>query len=218
MSPRRRRAPTPTRPTSLRSQFAGAAPTPDLRPERRSSWPDVAACSSATIAGPPRAPTVVMLHGWTATADLNFFTCYRPLADHYRVVGVRPSWPRTGDPHPQGVPAGGLCRRRGGSRRRSSGSTRSSPSATRWADRSRSSCGIATATGSMGWCLRDRSVLRRATPRAAVVRRIDRAGDASPALRLPRPGPGSPTRCTSSAGTSRSGRGPPNRSHVTIGG
>jgi len=32
------------------------------------------------------APTVVMLHGWTATADLNFYTCYRPLADHYRVI------------------------------------------------------------------------------------------------------------------------------------
>ena len=38
------------------------------------------------IAGPPGAPTVVLLHGWTASADLNWFTCYGPLSDHYRVV------------------------------------------------------------------------------------------------------------------------------------
>jgi 3-oxoadipate enol-lactonase len=38
------------------------------------------------IAGPPGAPTVVLLHGWTATADINFHTCYRPLAEHFRVV------------------------------------------------------------------------------------------------------------------------------------
>ncbi len=36
--------------------------------------------------GPPGAPTIVLLHGWTATADLNWFKCYRPLADRYRVI------------------------------------------------------------------------------------------------------------------------------------
>lgn len=30
--------------------------------------------------------TVVLLHGWTATADLNFFTSFRPLAERYRVI------------------------------------------------------------------------------------------------------------------------------------
>lgn len=40
------------------------------------------------IAGPPNAPTVLLLHGWTASADLNWFTCYRPLAQHYRVVAL----------------------------------------------------------------------------------------------------------------------------------
>lgn len=29
-----------------------------------------------------------MLHGWTATADLNWFTCYEPLAKDWRVVAV----------------------------------------------------------------------------------------------------------------------------------
>jgi 3-oxoadipate enol-lactonase len=41
-----------------------------------------------TLDGPPHAPTVVLLHGWTATADLNWFTCYEPLAKHFRVVAL----------------------------------------------------------------------------------------------------------------------------------
>lgn len=31
-------------------------------------------------------PVVILLHGWTATADLNWFKCYETLAEHYRVV------------------------------------------------------------------------------------------------------------------------------------
>jgi pimeloyl-ACP methyl ester carboxylesterase len=38
--------------------------------------------------GPAGAPTVVLLHGWSASADLNWFTCYGPLAEHYRVVAL----------------------------------------------------------------------------------------------------------------------------------
>lgn len=38
--------------------------------------------------GPPGAPTVVLLHGWTVSADLNWFACYRPLAKHFRVVAI----------------------------------------------------------------------------------------------------------------------------------
>lgn len=41
-----------------------------------------------TLAGPVGAPTVVLLHGWTASADLNWFTCYRPLAEQFRVVAL----------------------------------------------------------------------------------------------------------------------------------
>ena len=40
------------------------------------------------LPGPPGAPVVVLLHGWTATADLNWFACFRPLADHYRVIAL----------------------------------------------------------------------------------------------------------------------------------
>ena len=41
-----------------------------------------------TMDGPAGAPTVLLLHGWTATADLNWFTCYHPLSEHYRVVAL----------------------------------------------------------------------------------------------------------------------------------
>jgi 3-oxoadipate enol-lactonase len=40
------------------------------------------------LAGPPGAPTVVLLHGWTATADLNWWAAYRPLAEHYHVLAL----------------------------------------------------------------------------------------------------------------------------------
>ncbi|MEK7292400.1 MAG: alpha/beta hydrolase [Actinomycetota bacterium] len=38
------------------------------------------------IAGPPGAPTLMLLHGWTATADLNWFTCFDALSEHFRVI------------------------------------------------------------------------------------------------------------------------------------
>jgi 3-oxoadipate enol-lactonase len=40
------------------------------------------------LEGPPGAPTVLLLHGWTATADLNWYPCYRPLGERYRVVAL----------------------------------------------------------------------------------------------------------------------------------
>ena len=38
------------------------------------------------LPGPAGAPTVILLHGWTATADINWFTCYQGLAEHARVI------------------------------------------------------------------------------------------------------------------------------------
>lgn len=40
------------------------------------------------LAGPAGAPTVVLLHGWTATADLNWWASYSPLAEHFHVVAM----------------------------------------------------------------------------------------------------------------------------------
>jgi 3-oxoadipate enol-lactonase len=33
-------------------------------------------------------PPVLLLHGWTASADLNWYAQYRPLAAHHRVIAV----------------------------------------------------------------------------------------------------------------------------------
>jgi 3-oxoadipate enol-lactonase len=38
------------------------------------------------FAGPPGAPAVMLLHGLGVTADINFFRCYRTLAERYRVL------------------------------------------------------------------------------------------------------------------------------------
>lgn len=36
----------------------------------------------------PDAPTLLLLHGWTASADLQFFTAYEALAEHFSFVAV----------------------------------------------------------------------------------------------------------------------------------
>jgi alpha-beta hydrolase superfamily lysophospholipase len=36
----------------------------------------------------PDAPTVLLLHGWTGSSDLQFFTAYEELAKDYSIVGV----------------------------------------------------------------------------------------------------------------------------------
>ena len=36
--------------------------------------------------GRPGAPVLALLHGWTATADLNWFKCYEGLGEHFRVI------------------------------------------------------------------------------------------------------------------------------------
>ena len=52
--------------------------------------------------GPQGAPTLILLHGWTATADLNWYTCFAELNKHFRVIapdhrghgrGIRSSGP-----------------------------------------------------------------------------------------------------------------------------
>jgi 3-oxoadipate enol-lactonase len=40
------------------------------------------------VMGPPGAPVLVLLHGWTATAALNWFPSFAPLARHFRVLAL----------------------------------------------------------------------------------------------------------------------------------
>lgn len=54
------------------------------------------------VAGPPGAPAVVLLHGWTVTADINFYTAYERLGEHFRIITIdhrgHGSGIRTNDP------------------------------------------------------------------------------------------------------------------------
>lgn len=59
---------------------------PDLPPGREVETARRGTFFVRELRGPPGAPTVVLLHGWTATADLNFFTCYAELGRHFRVI------------------------------------------------------------------------------------------------------------------------------------
>jgi len=40
------------------------------------------------VAGPPGAPTVVLLHGLSATGGLNWVSAFEPLGRHYRVIAI----------------------------------------------------------------------------------------------------------------------------------
>jgi pimeloyl-ACP methyl ester carboxylesterase len=40
------------------------------------------------LAGPPGAAVVALLHGWTATAALNWFPSFEPLSGHFRVLAL----------------------------------------------------------------------------------------------------------------------------------
>lgn len=63
--------------------------TPDLPPARFVELDGRGTVLVRDVGGPAGvaqdAPALCLLHGWTATADVNFFRCYAPLADHHRV-------------------------------------------------------------------------------------------------------------------------------------
>lgn len=61
---------------------------PSLPPGRTLDLPGRGTTFIRELAGPPGAPTVVLLHGWTVNADLNWFTSYRPLARTHRVIAI----------------------------------------------------------------------------------------------------------------------------------
>ena len=66
----------------------GGTPNPTLPPGQTIELPGRGTTFVRTLDGPLGAPTLLLLHGWTATGDLNWYTCYEPLARHYRVIGI----------------------------------------------------------------------------------------------------------------------------------
>jgi pimeloyl-ACP methyl ester carboxylesterase len=76
---------------SLPELRVGPAVPPPTPPGRAVLVPgrgEVFVRDSGPVPGRPDAPTVLLLHGWTASADLNFFPLYGPLSERYRVVAV----------------------------------------------------------------------------------------------------------------------------------
>ena len=58
----------------------------ELPPGRTIDLPGRGRTFIREIEGPPGAPVLVLLHGWTATADLNWFASFAELGRHFRVV------------------------------------------------------------------------------------------------------------------------------------
>ena len=82
--------PSPSEATAASSAPLPPPPPPPLLPPGREiELPGRGVTFVRDLAGPtPDAPTVLLLHGWTATADLNFHTCYDELARTYRVLAL----------------------------------------------------------------------------------------------------------------------------------
>jgi 3-oxoadipate enol-lactonase len=60
--------------------------TPKLPPGRFVDLGDRGTIIVRDFGGRPGAPVIALLHGWTATADLNWFKCYETLGEHFRVI------------------------------------------------------------------------------------------------------------------------------------
>lgn len=76
------------------------ANAPKLPPGRLIELPGRGTTFMREAVGPPGAPAVVLLHGWSVDADLNWYATYGPLAERYRVIafdqrghgrGIRPA-------------------------------------------------------------------------------------------------------------------------------
>jgi len=65
---------------------------PPLPPGRVVNLPGRGEVFVRDSGGPPALPAVLLLHGWTASADLNFFPVYDCLAGAYRVIALDARW------------------------------------------------------------------------------------------------------------------------------
>jgi len=59
---------------------------PPLPLGRRVELPRRGTTFVRTVEGPKDAPTVLLLHGWMASAGLNWFSAFEPLSQHFNVV------------------------------------------------------------------------------------------------------------------------------------
>ena len=67
---------------------AGRTVRPPLPPGRPVDLPGRGTTFVREQAGPPGAPTLLLLHGWTATGDLNWCTAFPALGRRWRVISI----------------------------------------------------------------------------------------------------------------------------------
>ena len=77
----------PVRPAVGRGT-AGAPVPPAVPPGRVVNLPDRGEVFVRDSGGTSASPAVLLLHGWTASADINFFPVYACLAESYRVIAL----------------------------------------------------------------------------------------------------------------------------------
>jgi len=72
--------------SSVDDAVDGEPPAPELPPATPVELAGLGEVDVREVPGPEGAPAVILIHGWTASADINFFTCYRALGEHVRVI------------------------------------------------------------------------------------------------------------------------------------
>jgi len=72
--------------SSVDNAVDGEPPAPELPPAAPVELAGLGEVDVREVPGPEGAPAVILIHGWTASADINFFTCYRALGEHVRVI------------------------------------------------------------------------------------------------------------------------------------
>jgi 3-oxoadipate enol-lactonase len=75
----------PAAPSSSSSPPVAAPPLP---PGRIVDLPGRGRTFARVAEGPPGAPVLLLLHGWTANADLNWFRCFGHLRQRFTVVAI----------------------------------------------------------------------------------------------------------------------------------
>ena len=72
--------------SSVDDAVDGEPPAPELPPATPVELAGLGEVDVREVPGPEGAPAVMLVHGWTASADINFFTCYPALGEHVRVI------------------------------------------------------------------------------------------------------------------------------------
>jgi 3-oxoadipate enol-lactonase len=75
-------------PSAASSSSSSAIAAPPLPPGRIVDLPGRGRTFARIAEGPPGAPVVLLLHGWTANADLNWFRCYGHLRRQFTVIAI----------------------------------------------------------------------------------------------------------------------------------